>query len=113
MFHSNRTLEGLARPRFKLAIGIAPAPVLDEAAWRRAQTLTNAHRGLDSAASAYAAACRDLAEANRRMSRRSSAAAVFPIYQRKAWVAAAFRAINRARTRLRAARKALAALEAA
>ena len=113
MFHSNRTPEGLARPHFKLAIGIAPTPVLDEAAWRKAQALTNARWDLDSAASAYAAVCRNLSEANRRIGRRSSAAAVFPIYQRRAWVAAAFRAINRARARLRIARKALAVFEAA
>ena len=112
MYHSNRTPEGLARSRCKLAFGVAPALVLDEAAWARVQAQKNARWDLKQAETAYAAACRGLSEANRRMGRCSAGVGVSPLYQRRVWVAAAFRAIIRAGARIRAARKVLAALDA-
>ena len=93
--------------RAKLAFRYAAAPV-DLVA----SSLAQARAQLDSAASDYAAACKWLGEANRRLSPKHHGAGVWPLTLRRAWVSAAFRDINRTRAALRAARKALAALEA-
>ena len=104
-------------PRFrrpKLVIRQAPAAVpVDLAAWQRGRDLANARADLEEGLTAYATACRDLAEANRRMSPKHRGAGMWSLTLRRAWVAAAFRAINTSRAKIRAARKALAALEAA
>ena len=98
----------------KLVIRQAPAAVpVDLAAWQKARELTNLRLDLDEGLTAYAVACRDLAEANRRMSPKHRGAGMWSLTLRKAWVAAAFRAINTSRAKIRAARKTLAALEAA
>ena len=98
----------------KLAIRQAPATApVDLVAWQKARDLTNLRLDLDEGLTAYATACRDLAEANRRMSPKHRGAGMWSLTLRRAWVAAAFRAINASRAKIRAARKALAALEAA
>ena len=100
--------------RPKLVIHQAPAAApIDMAAWHRGRDLVNARLDLDEGLTAYATACRDLAEANRRMSPKHRGAGMWSLTLRKAWVAAAFRAINTSRAKIRTARKALAALEAA
>ena len=98
-----------ARPfrHAKLTIRRVAAPV-DLVAWN----LARARAQLDHVTEAYAAACRWLGEANRRLSPKHHGAGIWPLTLRQAWVRAAFRDINRTRAALRTARKTLAALEA-
>ena len=98
--------------RAKLVIRHAPAAV-DPVARQRVHEITVAHWQLDRATEAYADACKALGEANRRLSPKHRGAGVWPLHLRRLWVREAFRQINRTRAALRAARKALAALEAA
>ena len=95
--------------RAKLVIRHTPAP----AASQQSHAVTVARWHLARAEEAYAEGCKWLGEANRRLSPKHSGAGIWPLCLRQSWRRDAFRQINKARSAMRAARQALAALEVA